>query len=177
MPRPRLLTATSFAIVLLASGCDDLGRFDTAPGEAYCGQITLGGGYRTGFSPRVQMRLTLDVDALQIGETGGTMTTYDAGLETGQHLLDGAPLRRMTALAHDPLSDLEFGEGRDKNFVLAVSPSDVDAESLIVGVSLRSDDQVGVRLLRPGTADSDDNARSPLFGVFLLSRRDDGCGF
>lgn len=163
---------------LLALSCNDLARFTTEAGQSYCGQISLSSVYREGFSPRVQMRLALDVAALESGAVPGYLTTYDSGLEQDQKLLDAAPLRQIEPLSHDSLSQLEFGDGRDRNLIFAVSPADPTAESLIAFVSLRSDDQVEVRLLRAGSSSEEvAKGRAPLFGVFLLGRRDGDCGF
>ncbi|WP_437782980.1 hypothetical protein [Sorangium sp. So ce1097] len=167
-----------------AAGCDDVSRFSTTEGESYCGAITLGGAFRAGLSPRVQMRLTLDADALDGPEPPGALWTYEApdAAAPELRLLDGAPLRPIGALAHDPLSRLEFGEGRERNAIYAVSPSDPDAESLLAILSLRTDESVEVRLLRPGQAplpsgEAPAAERRQVFGNFRLTRRTGTCGF
>jgi hypothetical protein len=183
-PPPRVRSLV--ALVPLAAaclGCDDLDRFTTAPGEAYCGAITLAGAFRTGFSPRVQMRLTLDATRLDGPESPGQISTFEAPDETHaeRRLLDAAPLRLIPPMLHDPLSRLEFGDGRERNAVYAVSPSALDAESILAIVSLRSDETVEVRLVRGGTTGTEGNAppegRRPLFGIFPLRRKDNACGF
>ncbi|WP_441288180.1 hypothetical protein ACSRUE_40270 [Sorangium sp. KYC3313] len=167
-----------------AAGCDDLSRFSTADGEAYCGAITLGGAFRAGLSPRVQMRLTLDADALDGAEPPGALWTYEApdGATAERRLLDGAPLRPIGALAHDPLSRLEFGEGRERNAIYAVDASEPGAEPLLAVLSLRTDASVEVRLLRPGRAPlaSGETAAAgqrQVFGNFRLTRQTGTCGF
>ncbi|WP_437591795.1 hypothetical protein [Sorangium sp. So ce1000] len=167
-----------------AAGCDDLSRFSTADGEAYCGAITLGGAFRAGLSPRVQMRLTLDADALDGPEPPGALWTYEApdGSTPERRLLDGAPLRPIGALAHDPLSRLEFGEGRERNAIYAVDASDPEMEPLLAVLSLRTDASVEVRLLRPGRAPLASGEAPPagqrqVFGNFRLTRRTGTCGF
>ncbi|WP_437985239.1 hypothetical protein [Sorangium sp. So ce117] len=167
-----------------AAGCDDLSRFSTADGEAYCGAITLGGAFRAGLSPRVQMRLTLDADALDGPEPPGALWTYEApdGATAERRLLDGAPLRPIGALAHDPLSRLEFGEGRERNAIYAVDASEPEAESMLAVLSLRTDASVEVRLLRPGRAplapgEADAAGQRQVFGNFRLTRRTGTCGF
>ena len=69
--------ACALAACLGALGCDDLERFSTASGESYCGAITLGGAFRTGFSPRVQMRLSLDATRLDGPDSPGALSTYE----------------------------------------------------------------------------------------------------
>lgn len=177
----RKLLALSFATLCLT--CNSLEEFDTAPGEAFCGQITLGSAYRLGFSPRVQLRLQLDTSRIHVGQSPGTISTYEAGSESSEpvRLLDGATLRPFGPLAYDALSELEFGEGRERNLIYAASPRDTTAESLLAVVSLRTDDSVEVRLIRPGQPAADaaelPPGRRPLFGVFVLHKRQDLCGF
>jgi hypothetical protein len=168
------------AALSLTLGCEDLSRFSTAEGEPYCGAITLGAAFRRGFTPRTQMRLTLDADKIDGADSPGALTTRelldDAGAEI--RLLDAAPLRPIPPLAHDAFSRPDLGEGRVRTAVYAVTPSDPDAESLLAILSLRTDGDVEVRLLRPGA--SDDTAsvpagRKPLFGLFTLRRKPGAC--
>jgi hypothetical protein len=166
----------------LGAGCERLGSFDLEPGESYCGQITLGSRYRSGFSPRVQLRMSFDADAVAAGKSPGSITTYDGGAEESQRrLLDGGSLRPIEPLSHDALSDLDLGDGRDLSYIYAVTPADPDAESLVAFVTLRDDDTVEVRLLRPGTAPEGNAAVTPaerqLFGLFVLQRQKGDCGF
>src|SRR5262245_50261768 len=44
-------------LAMAATGCTDLDHFSTGQADSYCGSITVGGSFRAGFSPRVQMRL------------------------------------------------------------------------------------------------------------------------
>ena len=180
---PRGAYAAALATVLMTVGCNSLEEFDTGDGEAFCGQITLGSAYRTGFSPRVQLRLRLDTSRIFEGQSPGTVSSFEAGSDGAEpkRLLDTAQLRPFAPLAHDALADLEFGDGRERNLVYAVSPADPAAEALLAVVSLRTDDTVEVRLIRPGqdlAADQDPPAeRRQLFGVFVLHKRQDLCGF
>jgi hypothetical protein len=186
-----LLTAAVSLIAL--SGCDDLARFSTEPSESYCGAVTLGSSFRMGFSPRVQMRLKLDASRLDGPGSPGTLSTFEVAGDgqSERRVLNEAELRRMPALAHDPLSYLEFGDGRERNAIFAVSPSDPEAESMLAIVSLRADDRVEVRLLRAGSPPASDGTtgttgttgsippegRRGLFGIFTLSRQQGECGF
>jgi hypothetical protein len=174
-----VLTLALGGLALATGACDPVSDFGTGEGEAYCGAITLENTYRAGLSPRVQLRLRLDADKIEGGSSPGTISSYDAGLdEADRRLLDRAALRPIPPLDHDPLSQLEFGDGRERNLIYAVSPSNPAAESLLAIVSLRNDEAVEVRLLRAGSdAAADDPARRPLFGLFVLNRRSNDCGF
>jgi hypothetical protein len=180
----RLFAVLAPCLALSGGGCDDLSRFSTGDGEAYCGSVTLASAYRTGLSPRVQMRLTIDATALDGADPPGTLWTYEAADETQpeRRLLDGAPLRPIAPLAHDPLSHLEFGDGRERNAIYAVSPADPAAESMLAVVSLQTDDAIEVRLIRAGAApdasgEAPPDERRQIFGMFRLTRKSNDCGF
>lgn len=176
-----LLAATASAVV----ACDDHTSFSTGPDEAYCGAVTLSASFREGLSPRVQLRLRLDAGALgDASRSPGVLSTYEAAGGGGgaRRLLDEAPLRPLGAVAHDTLSQLELGEEREGNYLYAVSPADDSAESILAIVSLRSDDRVEVRLLRPGVAPPPGgtevpDGRRPVFGLFVLDKKSGACGF
>ena len=158
--------------------CNQLERFHTGPDEAFCGQITLGSAFRLGFSPRLQMRLRLDTSKLDTENSPGTLSTFDAEAEEQQRLLDHTEFHHFEALSHDPLAQLQFGEGRERNLLFSVSPPTVDATSILAVLSLKSDDTVEVRLLRPGRpADAHDEHSRALFGLFALKRKSGDCGF
>jgi hypothetical protein len=164
-------------------GCNDLSGFTTAPGESYCGSVTLGEAFRTGFSPLVQMRLAFNAAAIETNSSPGTITTYEVdtpGL-AGTRMLDGADLRPIPAMENDPISQLQFGDGRVRNLIYAVSPSDPTAESILAVVSLKTDGTVEVRLIRGGllgtTAMPTPAGSTTLFGLFPLSRQAGSCGF
>jgi len=165
---------------LAGMGCEDLSRFSTSEGESYCGTITLGAAFRRGFTPRTQMRLTLDAAKIDGAESPGALSTSEVRDEdSGElRLLESAPLRPIPPLAHDTLSRPDLGEGRLRTALYSVTPADPEAEALVAAVSLRSDGDVEVRLIRPGA--SDDVAglpegRRPLFGLFTLRRRPGPC--
>lgn len=152
----------------LATGCRDLERFDTGEAGAFCGSIIDSSFTRAGFAPGVGMRLTLDVDALNVAP--GTLSTNDAELGPCSPLpeFDATPLRVTPELFTDPLSLLEFGSNRDHNFVAWVDSS-CQGSALAV-VSLMHTGDVEVRLLRSGSSAA---AASPdQFGVFQLVKND-----
>jgi hypothetical protein len=175
------------AIVGAGLGCTDLEHFSTGQGNAYCGSVTLGGSFRMGLSPRVQMRLRLDASALDGPGSPGSISTFESagpGPEPERRLITDAELRRLPAMDNDPLSRPDFGDGRIRNWIFAVSPADPDAESLLAVLSLRADNTVEVRLLRPGKAPPSppDSApvapgQRPIFGIFPLTQQAGTCGF
>jgi hypothetical protein len=173
------------ALILAAAGpgCTEIDRWSTAPSESYCGAVTLSSSFRTGLSPRVQMRLQLDATALDGEGLPGVVWTFEAaaGDEPDRRLLDRAPLRRIPTLENDPLSQLDLGEGREHSRIFALTPSDPDDDPLLAVVSLRSDDGVDVRLLRPGLVGTAKNpapaGRQPVFGLFTLYKQIGTCGF
>jgi hypothetical protein len=168
------------AASFLIAGCNaDDGAFSTARGQSYCGAVTLGRAFREGLGPRVQMRLQLDVEALDAGESPGRVWAWEAATQVTpeRSLLDGVPLEPIGPLAHDALGDLDFGEGRERNGLFAVRPANPDVEGMIAVLSLRSDGLVEIRLLRAGLrGEGAPEERSPVFGMFLLERRRGDCG-
>ena len=177
----RLAVAGAMALVAASAGCEDLSRFSTGPGESYCGTIALGSAFRRGFTPRTQMRLVLDAEKIDTPDSPGTLTTRELRDEEdgGEvRLLEGAALRPIPPLLHDVLSRPDLGEGRVRTAIYAVTPAEPAAEALLAVVSLRSDEGVEVRLLRPGASDAAaelPEERRPLFGLFSLTRQAGSC--
>jgi hypothetical protein len=153
--------------------------FSTEPGEAYCGAITLGSAFRAGLSPRVQMRLELDAEALEGPDSPGRLSTFEAPTTElpERRLFEEAALRPIPPLAHDALSRVEMGEGRERNAVYEITPREPTAAAVLAFLSLRSDERIEVRLLRPGTDANDDDKRKLIFGLFSLVKREGSCGF
>lgn len=168
------------AIAALGAGCTDVDHFSTAPDESYCGAITLAGAFRTGLSPEVQMRLVLDASELDGNKSPGKIWTVEAN-RLNRRLLDGASLRRIPHLENDPLSRLQFGDGREENRIFMVTPAEDDADPILAILSLRSDGNVEVRLLRAGLSGTGDQTppagKRTIFGIFTLKRKAGTCGF
>jgi len=158
----------------LPIGCKDVSRFSTAPGESYCGSIVDAPFVRRGFLEKVRLRMTFDADHL--ADAPGALSTDD-------HLLTSTPMRPLPELLNDPLWTLTFGEGRDKNVLFAVDPTDpAKGPTIMAVISLMHDGNAEVRLMRGapltgagalGPADGE-----PLFGVFAPMARQTGqCSF
>ena len=77
----------------------------------------------------------------------------------------------------DPLLMLQFGEGRDKNLIYMVDPTDPAlGPTVTVVLSLLHSGEAEVRLIRGANAIGGDASPQPadgppLFGVFSLARR------
>jgi hypothetical protein len=162
-----------------ASGCSALDRYSTAAGESLCGSVTSTATFRTGLAAGARMRLTLDASKLDEEASPGTVWTHEpaVGENPGRTLADGAPLRRIPALENDPLSNPDLGGGRDHTRLFALTPAAPSEEPLLAVLSLRSDDGVEVRLLRPGVAMAQAPGQAPIFGLFTLAKQAGTCGF
>lgn len=166
--RPVLLRPALAAALLALAGCRDLERFDTGESGAYCGTIIDSDFTRAGFAPGLGLRLTLDIDALDVAP--GTLSTNDvSGPCSPSPEFDTAPLRVTPEMFADPLSLLEFGSTREHNFMAWVD-STCQTSALAI-VSLMHTGQVEVRLLRRGNGTPGDTSNDE-FGVFQLDRND-----
>ena len=169
--------ALHFAIGVFVglTGCKDIDRFSTEPGESYCGKIVSASIVRRGFSERVCMRLTFD--ARRVSDQPGTLWTTDG-------MFAATTLRAIPQLSHDPLLTFTFGEGREKNFLFVADPAESERGPAVTTViSLMHSGEVEVRLLRgadggiepPLTTDAGPGVDGPpLFGVFSPLRRQKG---
>ena len=178
----RLLPSLTTLLLAGLLGCQDLERFDTKDGEAYCGEL-VGAPFSTGLLPNgasppdIGMRLTFDIHGL--ASSPGTLSTDDQeqGMCSPEPLLDGVRLRSVSEAFHDPISQLEFGDGREKNILVWV---DSTCQGTMLGViSLMRDDDIEVRLFKPAPAYDDDTPREdrPGFGQWKLTRRAQCKGF
>ena len=149
--------------LLLGASCKDVSDYSTAPDESYCGSIVQGPFVRANFEPDVQMRLRFDGTALDTAP--GSLTTSDGRLH------DSA-LGVVTQVFNDPLSTLQFGEGRRRNLLYTVVPRD-GSPSLLVVLSLMDSGDMEVRLVRGPAGDGGPPA---VFGIFPLQRRKGTCG-
>ncbi len=165
-----------FVLGASSFGCQDLGRFSTKPGEAYCGSIVTAPFIREGFDQRLRMRVELDAESLT--SRPGTLTTDDAETPGAAcaplSTFDSAQLRVTDQVLSDPLSMLHFGDGRERNFI-AWADSTCRGSFLTV-VSLMKDETVEVRLLAPSAAPVGSPADGA-FAVFPLEKQQGDCGF
>jgi hypothetical protein len=155
---------------LTSAACRDLSRFKSQ-GDGFEGPVVAGSFVRAGVNEGTRMCVTLDTDHFQ--DAPGTITSTDGRFH-------GTPLRPIPQIWHDPLSTLDFGEGRLQNLVYAASPdADADASGdVFVVVSLMQSGGVEVRLMRsaPTIAEGGTSGESTaLFGVFNLTRQAAPC--
>ena len=171
---------TRLAALGLAAGlgCSSLSGYSTAPGESFCGAATQSGAFRAGLAQGAQMRVTLDAPELDGELSPGAVWTVEPA---GRRLLVGASLRRIPALENDALDVADLGGGRDHTRLFALTPGPAGEDPLLAALSLRSDDGIEVRLLRPGLDPASTPApppgRQPLFGLFVLYKQAGTCGF
>jgi hypothetical protein len=163
------------SIVALCAGCHDLSSFSTVSGGAYEGPILASGFVRAGLSASSRMCLTIDTAHLQ--DDPGMVSTKDG-------LFHATALRTIPQLWQDPLSTLNFGEGRIQNAIYVARGNaieDAPGGDVVVVVSFMSAGDIEVRLLRgaPPAPDSGPEPSGPpnLFGVFTLDRTDAGCPY
>ena len=162
------------AFPLAEGGCKDVTRFSTAPGESYCGPIVSAAFVLRGFNRTLRMRMTFDAD--HVADAPGTLSTDD-------QLLTNTPMRPLPEVMNDPFSTLNFGEGRDKNLIFAVDPTDpAKGPTIMAVISLMHGGDAEVRLIRGapiaagGASVAGDG--EPLFGVFAPMTRQPGqCSF
>ncbi len=146
-------------LVLVASGaCTDLSRFDTGKHDSYCGTVVGASFVREGFARTEQAELQLST--ADLATTPGRLSTHrDTEVCDGESRFANADLRPPTKLESDPLSQLEFGQGSELNFMSWVT-STCKGTYLAV-VSLMHDDSVELRLIQDGS-----------LGVFFVASRE-----
>ncbi len=173
------------AVLLALTGCRDLQRFDLGEGEAYCGPIVSTPVFHEGFIPTDSppvLRLKFYLDTDNLTTRPGRLFSDDAerGLcaNDGEPLFDGAELRTVESVLHDPISELSFGEGREHS-VFAYVDSTCQGSMLALVSMMRSGD-LELRLFKPKPEAPDDAAPGERSGyaLFHLKRRDEkNCGF
>lgn len=157
----RVVLPTVFLIVFAAQvACDDLSEYSTKDGTCYVGNIIDADFVRGGaFGANVQLKMSLDVEAL----AGGT--EIGAVLSTNDGLFDGAPVRQMIEMTRDTLSLIDFPGGRLKSY-LAYAPDSAGNAANVV-ISLMENGDVEARIFRAAFSEDD-----ILYGVFRLERTD-----
>jgi len=181
----RGLLSCAFAGALF--GCQNLDKFDTPNGAAYCGSIASAQFIRTVTSEggfQRDLRLSLVLDTNHLTTVPGYITTDDKGEGDGgdpeEHpcgahaTFEHAKLEVTQEVVSDSLSMMTFEEGQVQN-VIAWTRSTCRGPMLAI-VSLLKNDHVDVRLLKP-RAEKPSPGERDAFAFFPLSRSASGCGF
>jgi hypothetical protein len=167
---------SAVAIVAFVAACSDLSGFNTS-GGSYQGSVVdapfvlagIDGGSTT-------LCLTLDTNHLQ--DTPGNLSTSDGRFHA-------VAMRSIPQFWQDPLSTLQFGEGRVKNMMYMVRAStpysDGDGNDVLAVVSLMHSGDVEVRLIRGApdyTADGGTiSTMQNVFGIFDLQKQSTPCSY
>lgn len=174
---------------MVLGGCQSQRDFDLGTDESYCGYLSSAGFLTRGWD-RDTVRMELHgYTSRQAACPAGTLTTDDGTLEGSV-----SELRPIEVLAHDPLSQLQFGDGRVENEMYFIRST--RRQDLLAVVSLMHDGSVEVRLLGAAQAPAgsgedagpglppctggpdaglDDLPETALFGLFHLRRQRAGC--
>lgn len=181
-PRIRL---PSLGLCLLGAGCADLSDYQLEADEAYCGAMVSAPVFHSGFvpdgaPPALRLRLHLDVDALTTNPGSVTSDDSEHGLckDSAKPLFDEAPLRAIPEVLHDPISTLEFGQGRVHTFFAYVDST--CQGTMLAVVSLMKNKTVEMRLFKPAAmtkADAPAEKSSGYALFYLKPFETDGCGF
>ncbi len=170
--RHRATAAVALSTLAVGAACTELDSYSTTQKRQYVGCVVPASFVLTGVSPTTELCLTLDANNLQT--TPGTISSTDGRFRATE-------LRPIPQLWNDPLSTLNFGEGRTKNLLYMATPF-VDAgggPDVTVVVSLMESGDVEVRLMRGApplaTPDAAPTPSGPMFAVFPLRLEKDGC--
>lgn len=171
-----LAAAVVLTTLSLVAACRDLSGFNTN-GGSYQGAVVDAPFVLAGIDGgSTNLCLTLDTGHLQ--DTPGNLSTSDGRFHA-------VPMRSIPQVWQDPLSTLQFGEGRIKNMIYMVRAStpftDGDGNDVLAVVSLMQSGDIEVRLIR-GAPDytADGGAISTMqnvFGIFDLTRQSSPCSY
>lgn len=180
-------------VFLSGVGCRSLDRFNTHPGEAYCGSLIGRDHISTGFEDARwsgvdgASTLALTLDASELFKAGGVpavVTSDDAAFgpcAPDKSLFEQAGLRTIDRALGDRLSSMRLGEDHEEDVVTFVDSS--CSGSMVAILSLVQNGDVELRLLRPAAESQDsseppsDASGTPRFGLFVLKKTKEGCGF
>jgi hypothetical protein len=172
-----LLAAVSvLATMAFVVACRDLTGFNTN-GASYQGAVVDAPFVLAGIDGgSTNLCLTLDTNHLQ--DTPGNLSTSDGRFHA-------VPMRSIPQIWQDPLSTLQFGEGRVKNMIYMVRAStpfsDDDGNDVLAVVSLMQSGDIEVRLVRGAPDYTPDggtiSTMQNVFGIFDLTRQSTPCSY
>jgi hypothetical protein len=161
--------------LLACTGCRDVSGFSTH-GDSYAGGVTNTGVDLAGVDPSTILCLTLDTNHLQ--DTPGSVWSSDDRFVS-------VPMRTIPQIWADPLSTLQFGDGRLRNLVYVARASapytDGNGNDVVVVLSLMPAGDIQARLVRGAPVLAPDGGAGPaeqsVFAVFDLTRQSGPCSF
>ena len=161
--------------LLALAGCRDLSGFSTH-GDSFSGGVTNTGVDLAGVDSSTTLCLTLDTDHLQ--DAPGSIWTSDDRFHA-------VSLRPIPQVWSDPISTLQFGEGRVKNLIYVARAStpfgDGQGDDVMVVLSLMQSGDIEARMVRGApmpAADGGTNAsQTTVFAVFGTKRQSGPCSF
>jgi hypothetical protein len=166
----------ALALVAAVAACRDLSGFDSGSGS-FQGAVIDAPFVLAGIDGgSTNMCITLDTSHLQ--DSPGHLSTSDGRFHA-------APLRSIPQIWQDPLSTLQFGEGRVKNMmymVRATAPfTDGQGGDVLAVVSLMQSGDVEVRLVRGapdvGADGGTTSSMQNVFGIFDLTKQSSACSY
>jgi hypothetical protein len=172
----RGVALASIGLLAFASACRDVSGFSTN-GDSYSGAVINAPFILAGVDGgSTSLCLSLDTNHLQ--DAPGMMSTSDGRFRA-------VAVRSIPQVWQDPLSTLQFGEGRLKNMLYvarATQPfSDGQGDDVLVVVSLMQAGDIEVRLIRSAPILAADGGPGPavhnVFAVFDLNRQKGPCSF
>ena len=158
------------------AACRDLSGFNSN-GGSYQGAVVDAPFVLAGIDGgSTNLCLTIDTGHLQ--DSPGTLSTSDGRFHA-------VPMRSIPQIWQDPLSTLQFGEGRLKNLMYMVRAStpftDGDGSDVLAVVSLMQSGDIEVRLVRGAPDVSSDGGTSSsmqnVFAIFDLTKQSSPCSF
>jgi hypothetical protein len=162
--------------ISLAAACRDLSGFNSN-GGSYQGAVVDAPFVLAGVDGgSTSLCLTLDTGHLQ--DTPGNLSTSDGRFHA-------VPMRSIPQIWQDPLSTLQFGEGRLKNLMYMVRASTPFADGMgndvLAVVSLMQSGDIEVRLIRGAPDVASDGGTSStmqnVFAIFDLTRQSGPCSY
>ncbi len=160
----------------LVAACRDLSGFNSN-GGSYQGPVVNAPFVLAGIDGgTTSLCITIDTGHLQ--DSPGNLSTSDGRFQA-------AAMRSIPQIWQDPLSTLQFGEGRLKNLMYMVRAStpfaDGDGNDVLAVVSLMQSGDIEVRLIR-GAPDVAADAGSAgamqnVFAIFDLTKQSGPCSY
>jgi len=160
----------------LVAACRDLSGFNSN-GGSYQGAVVNAPFVLAGIDGG-STSACLTIDTSQLQQSPGALSTSDGRFHA-------APIRSIPQIWQDPLSTLQFGEGRLKNMMYMVRAStpftDGEGNDVLAVVSLMQSGDIEVRLIRGAPETTDEGGISStmqnVFAIFDLTKQSSPCSY